>query len=100
MKIRNKQTGIIFHLPAEEAKRLMEESIELFELVDVTQADLKKFNEIKIPKPLTFETKITGEIDFENLEWNKLVALAKEYGINVKGKKKEVLIKEMKEHAK
>ena len=100
MKIRNKQTGIIFHLPAEEAKRLMEESIELFELVDVTQADLKKFNEIKIPKPLTFETKITGEIDFESMEWHKLVALAKEYGINTKNKKKDVIIKEMKEHAK
>jgi len=99
MKIKNKKTGLVFHLPVEEAKRLIEEDNSLFELVDATNEDLKKFNEVKIPKPLTFENKITGELDFENMEWQRLVALAKEYGINTKNKKKEVLIKEMKEHA-
>ena len=100
MNIKNKITGLIFEVSKEEAKRLLEEDNTLFELVGASEEDLKIIEEVKIVKPITLEDKITGEIDFDSLEWNKLLQIAKEYGIKANGKKREVLIKEMKEHAK
>lgn len=97
MKVKNILTGLVFDFPIEEAKKTVEEDPDIFVIdEELTAEEKKQFEKVKVDKPITIDNKILGDIDFERMSYNNLCSLAREYGLNPFGKKKNEIIEMIK----